>query len=116
MTNWKDIFKKETDLSNEELLKYLDNDISEEEMNAIEQKMAASDFENDALEGLAQFKTKENITTITNSLNQQLKKQISRSTKRKKKRKIQDQQWLIVVILAVLLLSVAGYFLIHYNH
>ncbi|OYZ02600.1 MAG: hypothetical protein B7Y37_02090 [Sphingobacteriia bacterium 28-36-52] len=115
MTNWKDIFKKETDLSNEELLKYLDNDISEEEMNAIEQKLASSDFENDALEGLAQFKTKENITTITNSLNQQLKKQISRSTKRKKKRKIQDQQWLIVVILAVLLLSVTGYLLIHYN-
>lgn len=116
MTNWKDIFKKETDLSNEELLKYLDNDLSDKELNVIEQKLAASDFENDALEGLAQFKTKENIIDITNILNQQLKKQISRNTKRKKKRKIQDQQWIIVVILAVLLLSVTGYLLIHYNH
>jgi hypothetical protein len=115
MSNWKDIFKKETDISNEELLKYLDNDISEDERNAIEQKMAELDFENDALEGLGQFKTKENIIAITNTLNQQLKKRISRSTKRNKKRKIQDQQWLIVVILAVLLLSVAGYLLIHYN-
>jgi hypothetical protein len=114
MTNWKDIFKKETDLSNEELLKYLDNDISEDEMNAIEKKMVASDFENDALDGLAQFKAKENIISITNTLNKQLKNHISRSSKRKKKRKIHDQQWLIVAILAVLLLSVAGFLLIHY--
>lgn len=114
MTNWKDIFKKETDITNEELLKYLDKNISEDEMNAIEQKMATSDFENDAMEGLAQFNSKDNIIAITNSLNQQLKKQISRTRKRNKKRKIQDQQWLIVAILAVLLLSVAGYLLIHY--
>ncbi len=116
MTNWKDIFKKEQELSEEELLQYLNKDISEDEMNSIEQKMAASAFENDALEGLEQFKNKENIIEITNSLNQQLKKHISRNNKRKKKRKIQDQQWLIVAILAVLLLSVAGYLLIHYNH
>ncbi len=115
MTNWKDIFKKETHVSNEELLKYIGDDISEEEMNAIEQKMATSEFENDAIEGLAQFKEKENIIAITNTLNQQLKKQISRGSKRKRKRKIQDQQWLIVVILGVLFLSIAGYFLIHFN-
>ena len=115
MTNWKDIFKKETHVSNEELLKYIGDDISEEEMNAIEQKMAISEFENDAIEGLAQFKEKENIIAITNTLNQQLKKQISRGSKRKRKRKIQDQQWLIVVILGVLFLSIAGYFFIHFN-
>ncbi len=116
MTNWKDIFKKERELSQEELLRYLNKDISEEEMNSIEQELTASDFENDAIEGLEQFKNKETIVEITNSLNQQLKKHISRNTKRKKKRKLQDQQWLIVAILAVLLLSVAGYLLIHYNH
>ncbi|MDO8995602.1 MAG: hypothetical protein Q7U77_03175 [Sediminibacterium sp.] len=115
MTNWKDIFKKETHVSNEELLKYIGDDISEEEMNAIEQKMAISEFENDAIEGLAQFKEKENIIAITNTLNQQLKKQISRGSKRKRKRKILDQQWLIVLILGVLFLSIAGYFLIHFN-
>jgi len=115
MTNWKDIFKKRPDLSQEELLRYLSKDLSEDEMNSIEQKMAASEFENDALEGLEQFKNKENIIEITNTLNQQLKKQLSRNTKRKKKRKIQDQQWLIATILVVLLLSVAGYLLIHFN-
>jgi len=109
------LFKKETNVSNEELLKYLGNDISEEEMNAIEQKMATSEFENDAIEGLAQFKEKENIIAITNTLNQQLKNQISRGSKRKRKRKIQDQQWIIVVILGVLFLSIASYFLIHFN-
>lgn len=115
MTNWKDIFNKEEELSDEELLKYLNSDISEAEMHAIEEKMAASDFHNDALEGLNQFKDKKNILTLTNTLNQQLKKQIGRGSKRKKKRNIQDQQWMIVVVLAVLLLSVIGYLFIHYN-
>lgn len=115
MTNWKDIFKKEPDLSQEELLRYLNKDLLEDEMNSIEQKMAVSAFENDALEGLEQFKNKESIVEITNTLNQQLKKQLSRNSKRKKKRKIQDQQWLIVSILVILLLSVAGYLLIHFN-
>lgn len=114
MTNWKDIFNKEVELSDEELLKYLNSDISEDEMHAIEEKMAASDFHNDALEGLYQFKDKKNILTLTNTLNQQLKKQINRGGKRKKKRNIQDQQWMIVVVLAILLLSVIGYLFIHY--
>jgi hypothetical protein len=115
MNNWKDIFKKNTEISNEELLKYLDNDISEDEMHTIEQKMSASDFENDALEGLSQFKSKEKIISTTDIINQQLKKQIAKSNKRKKKRKIEDQQWLIAAILIILLFSIAGYFLIHFN-
>lgn len=115
MTNWKDIFKKNTEISNEELLKYLDKDISEDEMHSIEQKMSDSDFENDALEGLTQFKSREKIIATTNTINQQLKKQIAKSNKRKKKRKIEDQQWLIAAILMILLFSIGGYFLIHFN-
>jgi hypothetical protein len=114
MTNWKDIFNKEAEVSDEELLKYLNHDISEADMHAIEEKMAASDFHNDAIEGLQEFKDKKSILTLTNTLNQQLKKQIVRSGKRKKKRKIQDQQWMIVVVLSVLFLSIIGYLLIHY--
>lgn len=114
MTNWKDIFNKEAELSDEELLKYLNDDISEAEMHAIEEKMAASDFHHDALEGLNQFKDKKNIQRLTNALNQQLKKQISRSGKRKKKRKIQDQHWMIIAVLSVLFLSIIGYLLIHF--
>jgi hypothetical protein len=115
MTNWKDIFKKNTEISNEELLKYLDKDISEDEMHSIEQKMSDSDFENDALEGLTQFKSREKIIATTNTINQQLKKQIAKSNKRKTKRKIEDQQWLIAAILMILLFSIGGYFLIHFN-
>ena len=84
-------------------------------MHTIEQKMSASDFENDALEGLSQFKSKEKIISTTDIINQQLKKQIAKSNKRKKKRKIEDQQWLIAAILIILLFSIAGYFLIHFN-
>lgn len=115
MTNLKNIFNKEAELSEEDVLKYLNSDISEAEKHAIEEKMAASDFHHDALEGLHQFKDKKNILTLTNSLNQQLKKQIRRSGKRKKKRKLQDQQWMLLVVLSVLLLTVIGYLFIHYN-
>ena len=114
MSQWNNIFKKEADVSEEELLQYLNQELSDAEMQAIEEKMADSEFHQDAIDGLAQFKNKSSIQSITNSLNQQLSKQVSRKTKRKKKRILQDQQWLIVVVLAVLMLSIIGYLLIHF--
>lgn len=114
MSQWNNIFKKDADVSEEELLQYLNQELSEAEMQAIEEKMADSAFHQDALEGLAQINNKSSIQSITNSLNQQLSKQISRRSKRTKKRPIQDQQWLIVVVLSVLILSIVGYLLIHF--
>lgn len=115
MKSWKNIFKKEAPLSEDELMKYLKNEVDAADIHELEEKIAASDFHMDALEGLSAFKDKSKLASTTRLLNQQLKKQISKSTAKRKKRKSDDQQWIVLVTLAVLLLSILGYFLIHYS-
>lgn len=115
MKSWKNIFKKEAHLSDDELLNYLKNEVDAAEQYELEEKIAASDFHMDALEGLSAFKDKSKLASTASLLNQQLKKQISKSTAKRRKRKLDNQQWIVMVTLAVLLLSILGYFLIHFN-
>lgn len=115
MKSWKNIFKKEEPLSDDELINYLKNEVNADEMHDLEQRIAASDFNMDALEGLSEFKDKSKIISMTQLLNKQLKKQISNSKSKRKNRKIENQQWIVVVTLSILLLIILGYFLIHYS-
>ena len=115
MKNWKNIFKKEEPLTDDELLNYLKDQVDSADIHELEEKIAASDLNMDALEGLSAFKDKSSLAKTTQLLNQQLKKQISKSATKRRKRKPENQQWIIVVTLAVLLLSIIGYFLIHYS-
>lgn len=114
MTDWKDILKEDDELSEQELMQYLKGNASEETRFAIEQKMADSNFVNDAVEGLQEFSNPVKLAAFKDQLNLQLKKVTQQKATRKKKLKIQDQQWLIVAVLAILALSVAGYLLIHF--
>ncbi|MBL7761655.1 MAG: hypothetical protein JNK08_13250 [Sediminibacterium sp.] len=115
MTNRKNIFNDESNLNEEELMKYLSGKSSDEARFAIEQQMADSAFINDGIEGLQQLGSPEKIRALKDQLNKQLQKETTKRTHRKKKRGIADQQWLIVAILAILLLCIAGYLMIHFN-
>ena len=115
MKSWRAIFNKEAPLSDDELINYLKNEVNADEMHDLEQRIAASDFNMDALEGLSEFKDKSKIISTTQLLNKQLKKQISNSKSKRKNRKIENQQWIVVVTLSILLLIILGYFLIHYS-
>lgn len=115
MKSWKNIFKKQEPLSDDELLHYLKNEVESDDIHALEEKIASSDFTMDALEGLSAFKDQSQIARTTSLLNQQLKKQISKSNTKRRKRKLENQQWIIVVTLAVLFMSILGYFIIHFN-
>ncbi len=115
MKSWKNIFKKDAPLSDDELLNYLKNEVNDVDIRELEEKIAASDFNMDALEGLLAFKDKSQLASTTQLLNQQLKKQISKSKSKRRKRKPQTQQWIIVVTLAVLFMGILGYFIIHFS-
>ncbi|MBH2004490.1 MAG: hypothetical protein I8H66_07365 [Sphingobacteriia bacterium] len=115
MADWNDILNDEEPLNEQELMKYLGGNPSEEARFAIEKQMAGSAFVNDAVEGLQQLGSPEKLQALKDQLNRQLQKETSKRTKRKKKRGIADQQWLIVAILAILLLCIAGYLMIHFN-
>lgn len=115
MTDRNNILNEGSDLNEQELMKYLSGKSSDEARFAIEKQMADSAFINDAIEGLQQLGSPEKIQVLKDQLNKQLQKETTKKTHRKRKRGVADQQWLIVAILAILLLCIAGYLMIHFN-
>jgi hypothetical protein len=114
MTDLKDILHQEDELNPEELIRYLQGTASEEERFAIEHQMSESEFLNEAIEGLQEFRNPEMVKHHIEQLNRQLQKQTSRRKLRKYQRRIKDQNWLIIAILSILLLCVTGFLLIHF--
>ena len=114
MADLKDILNQEDEPNNEELMKYLQGNASDQERFAIEKQMADDFFVNDAVEGLQHFKDPVQVHDYVQHLNRQLHKHTSQQRVRKKKRKLKEQNWLVLAILAILLLCVTGYLLIHF--
>jgi hypothetical protein len=114
MTDLKDILNSDEELNQEELMRYLEGNASDEERFAIENRMAGSAFMDDAVEGLQSFKDPEVARKYAEQLDKQLQKYTAIRQARKRKRKIKDQNWLIIAILGILLLCVTGYLLIHF--
>lgn len=115
MTDLKDILNHEDELSSEELMRYLQGNATEEERFAIEKQMADSSFIDEAIEGLQHFKDPAQVKEYVEQLNKQLQKQTAKKITRRNKRKLKEQSWLIIAILAILLLSVTGFLLIHFT-
>jgi type II secretory pathway component PulL len=116
MADWKDILSdKEEQLSEEELLKYLDEDLPEEEKYLIEEKINNSPFEAEALQGLLQFENKENLQKHVNQLNHKLK-QLTGKRQRKEKTKVKVFEWIILAILLLLFVCVISYIVISLHH
>ncbi len=107
MAEWKNILPDNNEqLSNEDLLKYLDSNTSEEEKYAIGKKFGDTSFENDAIDGLKQIKNQERLKNHVSQLNQKLHQQLVSKKHRKEKRKIKDFEWIILSIVILLLLCI----------
>jgi hypothetical protein len=114
MSDLKNILANSKEMNEHDLLKYLEGNATDAEMHAIEAQMADSAFMDDAIEGLQAIGQNKKILQLKDQLNQQLKKASSKKEKIKKRREYMDQQWLIIAVLAIILLSVVGYLLIHF--
>lgn len=116
MANLNDIFENEGEqLSEDELLKYLNAEISESEKQAIEQKMVSSSFDSDAAEGLQQIK---NINLIQQNVAQLNKKLRNQLRIRKTRNKLSDKtmQWIILAIILVLFTCITTYGILRLLH
>ena len=71
-----------------------------------------NEFEDEALEGLQEFKDKEQLQYMTEMLNRDLKKKTEKKKKRREKMQLKDQPWLYISILILLLLIVLSYLVI----
>jgi nitrate/nitrite-specific signal transduction histidine kinase len=110
MADYKDIlFENKQELSNEDLLKYLDEKTPEEEKHAIEKKIVDDPFESDALEGLQKINNPQNLKKHVNQLNTRLHQHLLPKKQRNEKGKIKDFQWIILTILLLLFITLIGY-------
>lgn len=113
MTDWKDILPgKEELLTDEDLLKYLHENISEEEKDDFEKKIISS-FESDALDGLQQIKDKDQLQNHVKQLHKKLPQLLRSKKKRPEKKLLQNFQWIILTLVLLLFICVLGYFIIH---
>ena len=112
--NYKDILSNlSTDVDQETLLLYLQGKLSEEKKHEVEKQLLQHEFNEDAIDGLQEFKDKEQLQYMVEMLNRDLKKKTEKKKERREKMKIKDQPWLIVSILILILLIALAYIFIH---
>jgi hypothetical protein len=111
--NYKDILSNlSTEVDQETLMLYLQGKLSEEKKHEVEKILLQNEFEDEALEGLQEFKDKEQLQYMTEMLNRDLKKKTEKKKKRREKMQLKDQPWLYISILILLLLIVLSYLVI----
>lgn len=111
--NYKDILSNlSTDIDQETLLLYLQGKLSDEKKHEVEKQLLNSDFDEDAAEGLQEFKDKEQLQYMVEMLNRDLKTRTEKKKKRREKMKIQDQPWLYISIIILFILIAISYLVI----
>lgn len=114
MADLRDILSDNEDrLNEEELMKYLEGNLSEADKLAFEEKMQSSGFVNDAVDGLKAIKNKQHINDYVYQLNKNLEKQLGAKKQRKEKRAIKYIQMIILTVVFILLICIIGYLVIH---
>jgi ABC-type bacteriocin/lantibiotic exporter with double-glycine peptidase domain len=115
MADLKDILSDNDEhLNEDDLLRYLEGSLSEEDKQAFEKKIEASGFINDAVDGLKTVKNKQDINEYVYQLNKNLEKQLALKKQRKEKRTIKNIQWVILTAFVIFIICIIGYLLIHF--
>ncbi|HUR64811.1 MAG TPA: hypothetical protein VMZ03_00550 [Chitinophagaceae bacterium] len=110
---YKDILSHlSSEVDQETLLLYLQGKLSEQQKHEVEKKLMQDEFNDDAIDGLQEFRDKEQLQYMVEMLNRDLKKKTAQKKKRREKMKIKDQPWLYVSILILILLIVISYVVI----
>jgi len=102
-----------TEVDQETLLKYLEGRLSEEQKHEIEKKMLATEFSDDAMEGLQEIKNKKDLSSLVEQLNRDLHKKLEKKKQRREKFRIKDQPWLYITIVIILLLLVISFVVVY---
>jgi hypothetical protein len=116
MDDLTNILQDDDELNEEQLKKYLSGNISDEERQEVEKKMADSPFMNDALEGLQKFSSDKKLDDYVDHLNKDLHQYLEGKKEIKEKRKIKELSWIIIAVVIILLLCLLGYIVIRMQH
>lgn len=111
--NYKDILSGlSTEVDQETLLLYLQGKLSAEKKHEVEKQLLQDEFEGEAMEGLQDFRDKEQLQYMVEMLNRDLKKKTGKKAKRREKLTIKYQPWIYISILILLLLVALCYIVI----
>lgn len=111
--NLKDILSSlSSEVDQETLLLYLQGKLSEQQKHEVEKNLMKDEFNEDAAEGLQEFKDKEQLQYMVEMLNRDLKKRTEKKKKRRENMRIKDQPWLYISLLILILLIVISYIVV----
>jgi ATP adenylyltransferase/5',5'''-P-1,P-4-tetraphosphate phosphorylase II len=112
--NWKEILSHlTTDIDQETLLLYLQDKLSAEKKHEVEKKLAENEFASDAIDGLQEFRDKQQVAFMVEMLNRDLRKKTEKRKQRRQRLNLPDQTWLYITVLIVILLIVISYMVLH---
>ena len=101
------------DIDNQKLMDYLAGQLDQESSHQVEEMMSGDDFVNDAIEGLQRLDNQKRIENLVEQLNTDLQKKLQAKKARKDKRKLQEHPWIYYAIVLIILLGVAGWYVIN---
>lgn len=110
--NLLDILNQRDDLTEQELLQYLQGNLTPEERNAVEQRLSSSDMMSDAEEGLRMADEKKMRHAVAD-LNKQLSLQLQQQRRKRTHKPIPNQSLIIVTTFLILVLIVLGFLVIY---
>jgi hypothetical protein len=114
MADLRDILSNEEEnLDEQELKKYVQGHLPNDEQHNVEKIAADSPFMTDALEGLEQIKNNEKLDEYVKQLNKNLQQQLNTFKQRKEKRKLKDNPWIVIAFILIIGLCVLAYFIIN---
>ncbi|TWI80458.1 hypothetical protein IQ13_3135 [Lacibacter cauensis] len=110
--NLLDILQQRDDLTEQELLNYLQGNLTPEERRAVEEKLADSEMMSDAEEGLRMADAAK-TTFAVNDINRKLAQQLQQQRRKRKHKPIPNLSLVIISTFLVLVLIVLAYLVIH---
>ena len=109
MSNLKNILNDEERLKDQDLLRYLQGELSGDELHQVEKQMADSDFVNDAVEGLQEMPNPKSIEQYLDELNAKLRKQVKARKVKRDKHRMKDQPLIVAIVAAVIVICILCY-------
>lgn len=109
--NLLDILQKRDDLTEQELLNYLQEKLTPEERRAVEEKLADSEMMSDAEEGLRMADAAKTNFAV-NDINRKLAQQLQQQRRKRKQKPMPNQSLVIVATFLILVLIVLAYLVI----
>ena len=106
------------DAPDEQLMNYLQGNLSDAERKIVQKQIGDDAFVNDALDGLQQFSSNKKLHEYVHSLNQNLQQQLTSKKQKEAKRKQIHPSWIVMATVIILLLCVLGYVVVMFvrNH